>query len=339
MFVLKSDISIGPYSRAKVHEVRITKSVHDFVDKAIIKLPTSARIKIDGNLLESTTSVANSFSEGSPVKIDLGYNDTLTNEFIGFISRVNFKSPLEVECEGYSYQLRKRTYKQSFKNVKLLDILKFISTGTNIVIDAKNIEDVEVTKLLLQDHSGTEALNLLKKMFDNLLLFWFDGKVLYAGLFPAKPIGKIVKYRIGWNVINADQLKKRESKNTDVEIIYQARERSGNVVTATGGKLKAYKTVAAVSSKTEGERKRINTSVSNLPTLKKMANSQHYKTTYDGYDGKITAFLVPYCKPAWSIDLLDVKFKEREGKYIVNAVELTFGMSGARRILEIGNKL
>lgn len=339
MFVLTSDISIGPYKRAKVHEVRINKSVHDFVNKAVIKLPTSARIVLDGNLLESSTNIANSFSEGALVKIDLGYNNVLKNEFVGFVSRVNFKSPLEVECEGYSYQLRKRTYKKVFKNAKLLEILKFLASGTDIVIDSKNIEDVVVTKLLLQDHSGTEALTLLKKMFDNIILFWFEGKVINASLFPAKPIGETVPYRIGWNVINADQLKKRESKNTDVEIIYQAREASGNVVTATGGRLKAFKTVAAVSSKTEGERKRINTSINNVATLKKMANSQHYKTTYDGYDGKITAFLVPFCLPAWSINLMDKKFKEREGKYIITGVEITYGINGARRILEIGNQI
>lgn len=70
-----------------------------------------------------------------------------------------------------------------------------------------------------------------------------------------------------------------------------------------------------------------------------MANSQHYKTTYDGYDGKITAFLVPFCLPAWSINLMDKKFKEREGKYIITGVEITYGINGARRILEIGNQI
>lgn len=337
-FLLTSDITIGPFVRVKVNQITIKKSVSQFVDKATILMPTSARIKM-GETVNDLAPVAKSFSEGAKVIINLGYNGQLKHEFTGFISRVNFKSPLEVECEGYSYQLRKRTYKRVFKQTKLVEILKFLAQGTDIIVREENVAKVEVTRLLLQDHSGTEALQLIKKMFNDLILIWFDNNVLHARVFPIEPIGPIVKYRVGANVINADDLKKREAVNQDVEVIYQARDQAGMVKVATGGRLKAWKTITSSSSQTPGERKRINTTITHQPTLNALAKSNHFKLTYDGYDGKITCFIQPFVLPAWAIQMEDRKFPERGGKYIVNAIEVRYGLTGARRILELGNKL
>lgn len=337
-FVLNSDITIGPFVKVKVSRLTIAKSVFDFVNKATIYLPTSARLKLAEQINKDVIQVNKQFKEGDSVKIDLGYNGVLNNEFKGFISRMDFKSPLEVVCEGYSYILRKRTYRKTFKNVKLIEILKFLSAGTDIKVDDKNIADVVVTKLVLQDHSGTEALQLIKKTFNELIQIWFENETMYADLFPVRPIGQTVKYRIGYNIITANELKKRDSANTDVEVVYQARDNSGQIKTATGGRLKSSKIVATASTQTQGERKRINTTITDQGTLNKLANSNHNKLTYDGYEGKITAFLAPYCLPAWTIELDDPKFPERGGRYVVTGIEVKYGM-GARRVLEIANKL
>jgi hypothetical protein len=73
-----------------------------YVDRATIKVPITARIKRADETITATAETAKLFKEGDAVSIDLGYNNKFNTEFIGFVSRVNFTTPVEIECEGYS---------------------------------------------------------------------------------------------------------------------------------------------------------------------------------------------------------------------------------------------
>lgn len=338
-FVLNSNISIGPYEKVKVNNVKVTHSVFDFVSKATIKIPTSARIAIDGFSTQSIQTI--NFTEGDKVIIELGYNGALMKEFEGFVHSVNFGTPLIVNCEGYSYQLRKRTYNKTFKGVKLYQLLKELCNGTDIIVSASNVVDTLVDKLPILGLSGTEALEAVKKHFDGTILIWLDGKILYADFFPLKAVTqkKETAYRIGWNVIKADDLKKRDAKNYDVQVVYEAVEQDGTIKTATGGRLKNYKSINKSKSGTTGEIKRKTVSVTNSQGLHNMATAKHTQLTYTGYQGKITAFLQPYCAVNEVVRLTDAKFKERNGRYLINAVEVEYGMSGGRRIIDLGIQL
>ena len=81
------------------------------------------------------------------------------------------------------------------------------------------------------------------------------------------------------------------------------------------------------------------TAVTDAATLKNMALAAQYKFNYDGYEGKITGFLQPYCEPAYMAYIEDKKYPERTGTYNVESTEVTYGMRGARRIVGIGIKL
>ncbi|MBL0144937.1 MAG: hypothetical protein IPP48_03425 [Chitinophagaceae bacterium] len=61
--------------------------------------------------------------------------------------------------------------------------------------------------------------------------------------------------------------------------------------------------------------------------------------SYDGYEGKITSFLQPFCQHGWKAGLTDKSFPERSGDYLITSVEVTYGMSGARRTVELGEKI
>jgi hypothetical protein len=339
MFTLNSNITLGKFSTVKVHEVKVNRSVYQYTDKAIIKLPIGGRVRQGGKITGSDVRINTLINEGDAVKIDLGYNGKLYTEFEGFIARVNFTTPLQVECEGYSYQLRKQTYLKTFKKTKLLDILLYLIADTDIQLNMAHVVDFEVTKLVLDNHSGTEALELLKKISNNLVCFYFQGKVLNAELYPAKPQAGEVKYKMGWNVYRSDELKKRQASNQDVEVVYEATKQDGSRLTATGGKLKAYKVVAKADSGTFGEKKVIKTSITDAASIQKLADSNHSKLSYDGYEGNIQCFLQPYCEPAWKAIITDAKYPERAGSYLINSTEVTFGMSGARRKVELGFKL
>ena len=342
MFVLNSNITIGPFKRVMPIEVKINKSMFGYVQKAVIKLPITARIKQAGEPITAKAETAKQFTEGQEVSIELGYNGVLKNEFIGFVSRVNFTSPVEIECEGYSYQLRKKTYLKTFVKAQLLDILKFLVAGTDITLDEKNIPQFVIEKMVLQNHNGTEALEMINKISDNTIRIFFTGKMLYAGLQYTKPLYD-VKYRLGWNVIKDNNLKLRQAKNEDVVVHYIGEKKDGTKVKVqVNGKTrtrdKVIKTTAAAGN--TGETQVIKThAVTDEASLKQMADAKLNQLSYDGYEGKITAFLQPFCEPGARIILEDKKYPERSGKYLCDSVEVTYGVNGARRILGIGHRL
>lgn len=348
MFVLNSDISIGKFIGIKPIEVRLRKSLYEYIDKAIIKVPITARIIQSGKIVTQSTESAKQFSEGDKVLIKLGYNGRLYTEFEGFISRVNFTSPVELECEGYSYILKKRTYKRTFVKSQLIDILRYLVQDTEIVLDEKNIPSFVIDKLILQEHSGTEVLELIKKLSHDTIQANFSGNVLYAGLVLLdirKRVNTIpdVKYRLGWNVVKDDNLKLREAKNQNVTVKFLGIQKNGEIAEAEEGYIlspqkKTVKTVGKAG--TDGETKVVKTyTVTDKDALQKMAQEMSNKLSYTGYEGKITAFLQPFGKPGDRCELEDQRYKERSGSYLVESTEVVYSTGGARRSVNIGIKL
>jgi hypothetical protein len=338
-FTLNSNIEIGSFKRVKPHSVKIKHSISTYLNTCMIKLPTSAVLKTESNEFV-TVQTATQINEGDKVTVQLGYNGSLKNEFVGFVARVNFTSPCEVECEGYSYQLRKRTVAaKTFKKTVLKDILKHIITGTDVVLD-KDIPSIVLDKIVINGHNGVEVLDMIKKAFGNVVFMNFDDNVLYVGLQFLNP-KQTVKYVLGYNVIKGDNLKLRDANNDKVTVVYKGKKKDGSNVQAvikSKGQSKVITTTG--SAGTEGETKTIVThAITDEKTLKAMAAAKLKKLSYTGYEGKTTNFLQPYCRHGYTCDLKDNRFPERSGKYIVTSLEVDYGMSGARRIIELGEKI
>jgi hypothetical protein len=45
--------------------------------------------------------------------------------------------------------------------------------------------------------------------------------------------------------------------------------------------------------------------------------------------------LQPYSEPGYTAALTDEKFPERSGNYLIDSIEVNYGMQGARRIVGI----
>jgi hypothetical protein len=216
--------------------------------------------------------------------------------FEGFVSRINFTQPVEVECEGYSYLLRKRNYLKTFVKTELKTILQYLVAGTDIKLDA-NIPSFLIDKMVLQNNSGTEALEIIKKISDNQISIFFTGNILYAGLiymqtnaltYKAKAI---TKYKLGWNVIKDSNLKQRLASNTDVTVNYIGEKKDGTKIKCIGKSgrtsTKDHVITTSVSSGSDGEKRiRKSHAVTDADALQNMANTYHYKLSYDGYEGK-----------------------------------------------------
>ena len=90
----------------------------------------------------------------------------------------------------------------------------------------------------------------------------------------------------------------------------------------------------------DGEQREFTTSVvSDLNKLEEMAKAELEKLKYDGFEGDVTSFLIPYATRGMKAKLLDNEHPNREGNYFIKKVVTTFGTGGARRKITIGNKL
>jgi len=84
MFVLNSDISVGGFRFTGAHEVSIKRSTRSIVETAVIKLPAKASVSENGAKSAERINTSSKFKQGDAVKISLGYNGALEEEFRGF---------------------------------------------------------------------------------------------------------------------------------------------------------------------------------------------------------------------------------------------------------------
>jgi hypothetical protein len=70
-------------------------------------------------------------------------------------------------------------------------------------------------------------------------------------------------------------------------------------------------------------------------TLKKLQDDQKQALLNRGYEGSLTAFLVPFAEPAMAVQIDDPKYPARAGKYFIEAVEGEFGSGGGRQKIKI----
>ena len=70
-----------------------------------------------------------------------------------------------------------------------------------------------------------------------------------------------------------------------------------------------------------------------------MADKVLKEAKYDGFEGDVTSFLLPYATRGMAAEIIDKEHTNREGNYFIKSVVTTYGMSGARRKVTLGNKL
>jgi len=305
-----------------VNDLRIKKGIHSYIDTAIIKIPISGRLK-QKDFTTTSVDTALFFNRGDKVKIQLGYNETLRTEFIGFVSRINYTSPCEIECEGYSYQLRQKNIKTTFKaGTQIREIIKHLVEGTDITL-SNAIPNVELGSAMQIDNAT--ACQVLDKIKENqLMTIYFNGSTLYVGLQQTE-VKANVKYKMGWNTVNDNGLKYHESDDIRAKVVLKVSKKDGDkAIYTTGdpdGEVHEYIVNAAEKN------------------LKQIAEDHLKKLKFTGFEGKITSLLIPYCEHGFSAEVEDPKYSERNGTYFVPSVEISYGMSGARRIVELSNKL
>jgi len=63
------------------------------------------------------------------------------------------------------------------------------------------------------------------------------------------------------------------------------------------------------------------------------------RRTFDGYEGSITGWLIPMCRPADSVTLRDKDYPYKDGTYFVTSVTTEFSKEGGKRKIDLGFRL
>ena len=320
MFVLCSEIRIGSVTFRTVHDVQIKRSIYNLGATSVIKVPVTAVLKHAG---EPPTYIetAEAVKVGDPVEIRLGYDNQLNTEFVGYVKRLNYKIPLEIECEDEYYKTRFVNCVFSGKETTLKQCLSTVLPGVKIA----SCTDLTLRNLVIKAKPGNWVLGYLKKEYGLTVFFDINGN-LYVG--KAHDVqGETVKYRLRYNVIKDEDLKFQLASDTKLKVKAVCYYKDGTKIEGELGE-------------EGGESKTLYYyDVKDAKELKVLAQEELKRYSFDGYRGKIETFLFPYALPGMVAQLEDEVYRERSGNYYIESVDVSFGMNGARRGIEIGIKV
>jgi len=313
MKTLCSRITIGGVSFRGVHEVIVKRSIFEPGAMATVKVPVTAVLRRSGTP-PTRIETAQVINVGDAVTIELGYDGKLRTEFVGYVKLKNLKTPLEIECEDAFFKTRSVRVTCSGLNT-LGGVLAM--TGAPVAYAAP----LTLSDFAVDNRPASWVLGRLKT--DYGLAIWFDmaGR-LYASE-PYKVRGGAVKYSLRHNTIDEDELKFHRADDVKMTVKAICFLRDGTKLEATLG--------------TGGGEKRLYFyDVESVGQLAALASAELKRHTYDGYSGKITAFLEPFAAPGMVASVVDEDYQERSGDYYVESTEVEFGTGGARRTVELG---
>ena len=90
---------------------------------------------------------------------------------------------------------------------------------------------------------------------------------------------------------------------------------------------------------TGGEKIEIKCATSDEASMKARGELEVKRRTFDGYEGSITGWLIPMCRPADSVTIRDKDYPYKDGTYFVTSVATEFGKEGGKRKIDLGFRL
>lgn len=312
-FILTSEISIGDYIFKHVHNCKILRSRKTLVDTAEIRMPNN----YDGEYLASIIKA------GDQVEIKLGYDGNLYSEFTGFVSEIQPRTPVVIRCEDQMYTLKRQKPEAiSWKEISLKSVLRYLVPDAELQAPQLTLKPFYIKK----DVSVAKALQKIKEGY-GLDVYFRQGK-LYAGLAYLDP-----------DVVAMDPVIYDLQKNVITPQLTYRRADDVLIRVRAVSLLADNKKLETAVGDPDGELRTLHFyNVSSESELQGMANEQLIQLKYDGYQGSLQTFGIPRSEHGQVAKLQNDKYGARDGSYFIDAVTITFGVSGYRREVYIGKK-
>ncbi len=319
MFYMTSDITIGGLKKVKPAKVVWKTDVNGFIDTCTIELPRISYLKNDKTNTEGQKVNDYLIQENDFVSVALGYDGRNEKRFEGFVKRVNTGTPLQVECEGYSYQLYDVVFSKTYTKTTVKELLTDVCQGTTIKL-ADKMPHIPLSNVRFKNAGGLQVLEWLQK--ECKLAVYFNFNELYVGTKFGKQQKK-VKLKLGWNTIKDDDFKQRKIDKT-TKIVIKEKSSTGEV----------KKTPADVEKYSNEKVLKIKQGFPS-DVLKDIANRLQTKSNYKGYEGGINCFLEPYMIKGMLVEVDGYRYPEKSGTFFIESIEGEFSKSGGRQNIKL----
>ena len=304
------------YRLATVESVEITSSVDNLVDTATIKLPES--------VWNEVLNLENKINRGSEVLIQLGYDEQLETEFVGYVQKITNDGSLIIHCEDALFLFRTAIPDVELKPTSVKKIAEYIIQHIDSSFSLDCDFDIVYEKFVIHQATGYDVLKKLQDETKGNFYFDTATKILHIHPPYVEKFGNVA-YSMHLNIENSS-LEYKEAVDKKVEITVEKTDVNGKVTSVTKGT-------------TGGDKKTIKAGNISNEELDRIANAELIKNTYDGYDGSFDTWLVPFVKPGYSAKIEDKDYPHKNGSYYVVSVKTSFGSSGGKRTVTPGIKL
>lgn len=304
---LTCEIGIGDYLYAGVVNVQIQHSIELLTDTCTLTFPRKVKWE--------DKKITDLIKRGNNLSVNIGYDEDDDNVFTGIIRDVNADIPVTVQADDLMFKLKKNSIKTSFQKASLSDILNgIIPNGINW-----KAADINLGKFRINNATPAKVLEHLKRKYG--IYSFIRNNILYSGL----------RY---WG----------EYQNSH-EFSFTKDIISHNLTFKTADEIKCKVvaiSIAEDNSRTEikrgdedGEQRTFHFYNIEKKELERRADQELEKLKYDGYRGTFTTFGQPTVFHGDAVKLIDKRYPEREGTYIVKSVNRSFGISGYRQTIEL----
>lgn len=296
------------------------KNVNKFeVSENILEMSNTAKITIPRNYAKlNEKPILEQFKVGDKVVIESGYEGDYQTEFVGYIKEIESDAPVVIHCEDETYPLRQTNYIKSYQNATLKQVLSDVIPTKLMKVDCP---DVKLGKFQIDNASAFAVLQTLMRDFG--LYSRLQNGVLKVGL--AYEFGdKTKEHTYYLNELPTETTFRGNVKKCDLK--YKRKEDFKVRYKAIANNPNGKKTTVIVGNKDGDASERTLNFAGPLTEaqLKAAAMGVMAKTVYDGYTGDITGFGMPRTHAGDSLVITDGEQPEREGKYLIEKVEITY---------------
>lgn len=310
-------ITIGKYKLRMLESVTIVRSVELLSDTAEIVLPATA--------YNNTLKIEEQITRGDAVTIDLGYDGKPLREFTGYVQSIATDGgSLTIKCEDEIFQFRKSLANREIKNAEVNDIISAVVKELGLGLTVSCSYTFKYDKFVFSNATGYDVLKKIQEEAKPNI--YIKNNVLHVHPQYSEIFGA-VKYDFARNIDReGTDLKYKKATDRKVEVIIE--------YTDAKGKAKKYTT-----GDTGGEKITEKVSTTDAASIANLAKQIHVQSVYDGYEGSITGWLVPWCDAGYKATITDAEYEYKNGTYYVIETKVDFSQSGGKRIVKLGKKI
>ena len=344
-----------------VNQIDIYSTWKNLTDTAKLVFPKKIYYKDqNGNLKtwDGQSMAAGSdplFLRGDSIKIELGYrykdtegDDQLTTNvaFEGFITKVNPKIPIEIECEDNMWLLKRiSTPNKVYKNADVESMISSMIAGTNFTLKtgAKTRQSIKTKIGDFRTNNETigEVLDRLRK--DYMIYSYFRGKELRCSGIVYYPEDQVTHYFKFQNNIISDSLDYIRKDDVKIAIKATSIQEFANGTTPSGKASKKKKQISVIypPENAKGDIRQLyfspegTTEQEVKDNLTALAKDRIGRIWYEGFRGAFASFGLPFSKHGHIANITDNVLPERDGNYLIKGVRISFGMQGYRQSIEL----